>query len=185
VQRRLYWLIYCLGYWACIRWECTLVPPGEYDWNIRVRWWCGLVSDYYDHLLMLVYNWCRFSGLPKVILNKQRPVSSVPHVKQAKTYVDLVEVAFPMLCQLGPHLACDQVLLVKVNRLARSFMEKVWLFTLSSVIVMCRCNVIVYLCRSIVALYPGGHKLFMAPLCSRCGHYIFVLFLSFFFFSLA
>jgi len=73
----------------------------------------------------LLYHCCRFSGLPKVVLNKRAPVSSVPHVKQARTYIDLVELAFPMLRQLGPHLACDQVLLVKVNRLARSFMEKV------------------------------------------------------------
>jgi len=73
----------------------------------------------------LLYRWCRYSGLPKVVLNKRQPVTSVPHVKQAKTYVDLIEVAFPMLRQLGPHLARDQVLLVKVNRLARSFMEKV------------------------------------------------------------
>jgi len=63
--------------------------------------------------------------MPKVVLNKRRPVSTVPHVKQARSFVDLAEVAFPMLRQLGPHLACDQVLLVKVNRLARSFMEKV------------------------------------------------------------
>jgi len=63
--------------------------------------------------------------MPKVVLNKRRAVSAVPHVKQAKTFTDLSETAFPMLRQLGPHLACDQVLLVKVNRLARSFMEKV------------------------------------------------------------
>ena len=71
------------------------------------------------------YHLCSYSGLPKIVLNKRRPVSSIPHVKQAKTYVDLAEVAFPLLRQLGPHLACDQVLLIKVNRLARSFMEKV------------------------------------------------------------
>jgi len=83
-----------------------------------------------------MYCRCRFSGLPKVVLNKRQPVSSVPHVKQAKTYADLADVAFPMLRQLGPHLACDQVLLVKVNRLARSFMEKVRLCSLSCVAIM-------------------------------------------------
>jgi len=72
-----------------------------------------------------MYDMCRFSGLPQAVLNKRRRVSNIPHVKQAKTYLDLAEVAIPMLRQLGPHLACDQVLFVKVNRLARSFIEKV------------------------------------------------------------
>ena len=30
--------------------ECTLVPPGEYDWTMHVRWWCGLTLNYFDHL---------------------------------------------------------------------------------------------------------------------------------------
>jgi len=79
----------------------------------------------------------RFSGLPKAVLNKRQPVTTVPHVKQAKSFTDLVELAFPMLRQLGPHLACDQVLLVKVNRLARSFMEKVSLPSLSPSAAVC------------------------------------------------
>ena len=28
----------------------TLVPPGEYDWTVRLRQWCGLMSNYFDHL---------------------------------------------------------------------------------------------------------------------------------------
>ena len=30
----------------------TLVPPGEYDWTVRVRRRCGLMSNYFDHLLL-------------------------------------------------------------------------------------------------------------------------------------
>jgi len=33
---------------------CTLAPPGEDDWTVHVRWRCGLVSDYFDHLLLLL-----------------------------------------------------------------------------------------------------------------------------------
>ena len=31
---------------------CTLAPPGEYDWTVRVRRRCGLMSNYFDHLLL-------------------------------------------------------------------------------------------------------------------------------------
>jgi len=30
---------------------CTLAPPGEYDWILRVRQRCGLMSNYFEHLL--------------------------------------------------------------------------------------------------------------------------------------
>jgi len=29
-----------------------LAPPGEYDWTVRVRRWCGLMSNYVDHWLL-------------------------------------------------------------------------------------------------------------------------------------
>jgi len=29
----------------------TLAPPGKYDWTFRVRRRCGLISNYFDHLL--------------------------------------------------------------------------------------------------------------------------------------
>jgi len=31
---------------------CTLAPPEEYDWTVHVRRWCGLMSNYFDHLLL-------------------------------------------------------------------------------------------------------------------------------------
>jgi len=30
---------------------CTLAPPGEYYWTVRLRRRCGLMSNYFDHLL--------------------------------------------------------------------------------------------------------------------------------------
>jgi len=35
-------------FWLSIYMECTLAPPGEYDWSVRRR--CGLMSNYFDHL---------------------------------------------------------------------------------------------------------------------------------------
>jgi len=32
---------------------CTLAPPGEYNWTAHVRRRCGLMSNYFDHLLQL------------------------------------------------------------------------------------------------------------------------------------
>jgi len=32
---------------------CTLAPPGECDWTVCVRRQCGLMSNYFDHLLLL------------------------------------------------------------------------------------------------------------------------------------
>jgi len=33
-----------------LTWEGTLAPPDEYDWTVRRRRRCGLVSNYFDHL---------------------------------------------------------------------------------------------------------------------------------------
>jgi len=35
-----------LGWAQEIRWGCTLAPPIEYQWTVRVRQQCGLVSIY-------------------------------------------------------------------------------------------------------------------------------------------
>jgi len=32
---------------------CTLASPGEYDLNVHVRRRCGLMSNYFDHSLVL------------------------------------------------------------------------------------------------------------------------------------
>ena len=34
--------------------RCTLAPPGQCDWTVRVRRRCGLMSNYFDHLLLLL-----------------------------------------------------------------------------------------------------------------------------------
>jgi len=37
--------VYYMGY--------TLAPPGKYDWTVRVRQRCRLMSSYSDHLVLL------------------------------------------------------------------------------------------------------------------------------------
>jgi len=36
-------------------WEGTLAPPGEYDWTVHVQRRCGLMSNYFDHVLWPPY----------------------------------------------------------------------------------------------------------------------------------
>jgi len=36
-------------------WDLTLVQPGEYDRTVRLGWRCGLMSSYFNHLLLLQY----------------------------------------------------------------------------------------------------------------------------------
>jgi len=40
---------------------CTLAPPGEYSWTVRLRRRCGLVSNYFDHLFQI--QWLRLLDL--------------------------------------------------------------------------------------------------------------------------
>ena len=50
----------CLGFGldepreACIRLRCTLTQPVEYHWTVRVQRWCGLLSNYFDRLLLFL-----------------------------------------------------------------------------------------------------------------------------------
>jgi len=32
---------------------CLFAPPGEYDWTVHVRRRCGLLSNYFNHFLLL------------------------------------------------------------------------------------------------------------------------------------
>jgi len=39
----------------CIRWGCTLAQPGEYDGTFHMQRRCWLISNYFDHLLLLLW----------------------------------------------------------------------------------------------------------------------------------
>jgi len=38
------------GWRQCAHMGGTLVPAGEYDWTVRLRQWCSLTSNYFEHL---------------------------------------------------------------------------------------------------------------------------------------
>jgi len=44
-------LVRCGCRFGCTRWGCTLAQPGKNNWTVRVRWYCGSMSNYLDHLL--------------------------------------------------------------------------------------------------------------------------------------
>jgi len=52
--------LYSPGGAIVLSWECTLAPPGKYDWTIRLQWRCGLMSDYFDHLFLLLLDLTRW-----------------------------------------------------------------------------------------------------------------------------
>jgi len=33
---------------------CALMPRGKYDWTIHMQRWCGLMSNYFDHLFIFL-----------------------------------------------------------------------------------------------------------------------------------
>jgi len=41
-------------------WEGTLAPPGEYNWTFHLWRQCSLISNYFDHLLLL---WHQNTGI--------------------------------------------------------------------------------------------------------------------------
>jgi len=40
------------------RWGCKLASPGEYNWTVHVWRQCSLMSNYFDHLLILRLTSC-------------------------------------------------------------------------------------------------------------------------------
>jgi len=40
----------------CPHWRAHLAPPNEYDWTVHLERRCCLMSNYFDHLLLLTVN---------------------------------------------------------------------------------------------------------------------------------
>jgi len=49
--------------------RCTLSQPGEYQWTVHVRWRCGLLSNYFDHLLFITILYASLSMIYIIIQN--------------------------------------------------------------------------------------------------------------------
>lgn len=67
----------------------------------------------------------RYTGL-STALTKRRPVPAKrAGVEPLTSFADLSRVAFPMVLYLGPHIATDPPLLVKLIRIGKAYMNKV------------------------------------------------------------
>ena len=91
--------------------------------DTMLRWFCSLNANLY----VICYN-CylnRYAGLTSA-LTKQRPIPPKrPGVEVCHTFADLNRIAFPMVLYLGPHVANDIALLVKLIRVGRTYIVKV------------------------------------------------------------
>lgn len=78
---------------------------------------CQLIS----YVIEPIYS--KFCGLPSAISQRRvKPSSFSSGTAQAFAFQDLPTLVFPLLLELGPHLVCDTILLVKVNRIAKAYM---------------------------------------------------------------
>ena len=113
---------------------CTLAPPGEYDWTVHVRWWCSLMSNYFDHLFFcfwledvcIVY---AYSGLASHADDDIRALNAMVHLTCSKRSVKLPKGAkrkawcptvaecmnsFVIVVQVATHHRCRLLLLLFV-----------------------------------------------------------------------
>jgi len=68
---------YSPGYANVPSLEGTLLQPGKYDWTVRVRRRCGLMSNYFDHFLFLGDLWDnRRSGIALAMHHMLRGTST-------------------------------------------------------------------------------------------------------------
>ena len=68
----------------------------------------------------------RYNGLPEsVCIAQQKKRQAALLHPPVSTFQELQSVVFPMVGYLGAHLSCDAVLLVKMVRLGRAFMQQV------------------------------------------------------------
>jgi hypothetical protein len=76
--------------------------------------------------LLLLYRHC---GLPKALLQRRQlpTLRDAGRVKQVTSFPEFCTRVAPVVRHLGPHLSRDPQLLIKINRLAKTFMHKVGL----------------------------------------------------------
>lgn len=67
----------------------------------------------------------RHSGLSKLLTKRRTCHNDLQGVMQVQTYQEFASDVVPKLCAMGPHLACDTVLLGKLVRLAKTFVSQV------------------------------------------------------------
>ncbi|KAH9492652.1 THO complex subunit 2 [Bulinus truncatus] len=66
----------------------------------------------------------KYTGLASLLAKRRSRIVSTCDCSQAFTYQQLYHLAMPMLYYLGPYASRDPVLMVKIMRLAKTFMSK-------------------------------------------------------------
>lgn len=61
----------------------------------------------------------------KLVSKWSKPEDLGESVPRASTFAEMNSLVFPMVAYLGPYAACDPVLLVKLIRLGKTYMNKV------------------------------------------------------------
>jgi len=81
--------------------RCTLVPPGEYDWTGHVRRRYGLMSNYFDHLLLLLLlilialnSQCLYASVRGLLNNYNAHVKKTNTIRQASFWVVVIPVSW-------------------------------------------------------------------------------------------
>lgn len=107
-----------IGDWQSARTLMKSLPPfTAVTHKPLAKCLCQLLSYIIEPLYV------KHSGLPDIVTRKRfKPTSFGATISQAAVFEDLPLLVFPLLRELGPHLVCDPVLLVKMNRLAKAFM---------------------------------------------------------------
>ena len=75
-------------------------------------------------IIIVIMMMTRYTGL-STALTKRRPLPPKRPGPQLTTFADLSRVAFPMVLYLGPHIATDPPLLVKLIRIGKAYLNKV------------------------------------------------------------
>jgi len=83
---------------TCIRWMRTMAPPGEYDWTVHLRRRFGLLSNYFDHLLLGSIVVLRPIVTDRVVWSVGLSVTVVCSATTAQP----IEMPFGLRAQVGP-----------------------------------------------------------------------------------
>lgn len=107
-----------IGDWQSARTLMKSLPPfTAVTHKPLAKCLCQLLSYIIEPLYV------KHSGLPSIVTQKRfQPTAFGATINQAAVFEDLPLLVFPLLRELGPHLVCDPILLVKMNRLAKAFM---------------------------------------------------------------
>ncbi|ESO04771.1 hypothetical protein HELRODRAFT_191720 [Helobdella robusta] len=114
-----------IGDWAHAQEIISMLPPFTVVSHPTV---CQSLCRLIKYIIQPLYD--MHCGLPLEILSNQQKKSSSPSpnyppfIERATEFEHLPLLAFPLISQLGPYLYRDPILLVKINRIAKTYMTE-------------------------------------------------------------